>query len=911
MSDAQQRTIGAALRAEGRPLVLSRMQKVLCISVVGLVFSALSDFHVSAPVPWDLIALKLAGALIQGIAAIVIALLRSSDWKTSIAVAVASWVLACLAVSVNGYYTGDPIMPGLLLPIMVIGAAIVFPWGIEAQTALVVVASAMVLPHLPALGTNLVVSVYSVYAASLYVAATFQRQQHRRKAIELLQAGEQRVLEQVAADGPLAEVLSTLLDTVQQQAPDLMCAVMLLDRDAGRLRCAAARGLPDGYRTAVEQIDIRNPTAWCETLHSGARAITTDIASDPRWSDVRFLAISHGLRSSWSEPIVAADHTVLGVLVVYRQMPHQPDDRELHLVAGTARLLGIAIDRRAAREQLERYVDALDQARVRAEEQAAQLQQQAVQLAVARDQAVAAVRARSQFLANMSHEIRTPLNGIIGVTDMLLDSGLTPAQQEQGRILSQCGEHLLGVINDILDFSKIEAGKVTIEKVDLDLRGLIEDVGAVLAPRAQAKGIELVIVIPPGSDLTVKGDPARLRQVLVNLVGNSIKFTERGEVVIALDIMEDTPTRLGCRIAVRDTGIGIPIERQAAVFESFTQGDGSTTRNYGGTGLGLTITRELVRLMGGTIGVDSVPGQGSTFWVELQLERAPAAATRRVTPERLRDLRVLVVDDNATNRMILKWSLQGWGCRVEEAADGRAALAALGDAFATAPFGLVLLDMQLPDLDGVEIARGMKAMAPADATPIILLSSIGGLRGGDGEARLRGLAAVITKPVRQNALLEAMLGALGEAPPPTAVRPRLPSTAARTTVGLHVLLAEDNRVNQLVAQRILEKLGCWTDIVENGREAVDAVARTQYDLVLMDIQMPVMDGFEATRLIRQGETDGQHVPIIAMTAHAMQGDRERCLGAGMDGYVSKPVNVAGVANAIAELQGRIAVADVA
>jgi signal transduction histidine kinase/DNA-binding response OmpR family regulator len=903
MSDAQRQTIDEALAEEARPLVLRRLEKILTISLIGLILSAASDLRLAPDIPWDLVILKLGGGVAQGLCAITLHVVRASTWRTSMIVATISWIVACGSVSLNGYYMHDPLMPALLLPVMVIGAAMVFPWGLGCQIIMVFVSVAMMMPHAAALGTNIVVSLGSVCAASVYVAATFGRQQHLRKGIELLQAGQQRITEYVAADMPLKQVCAELLETIWQQQPQLMTGVVLLDRGEGRLRCVAAKGLPDGYRAALEQVDARKTTEWCEAVHTGVRAITSDIVEDPRWSEVRFLAVSHKLRSSWSEPIMSADHTVLGVLSVYRHVPHTPDERELHLIAGSARLLGIAIERYTARQQLDRYVRDLDGARLRAEAQTEQMQRQALQLVEARDQAVAAVRARSQFLANMSHEIRTPLNGIIGVTDMLLDSELTAAQQEQARILSQCGEHLLGVINDILDFSKIEAGKVTIERIDLDLRALIEDVGSVMAERAQIKGVELLTVIPPALDITVKGDPARLRQVLVNLVGNAIKFTEQGEVVIELKVHEESATRFGVRLAVRDTGIGIAPERQAAVFDSFTQADGSTTRNYGGTGLGLTITRELVHLMNGKIGLQSAPGHGSTFWIELSLDRAPALTLRRANPEKLNNLRVLVVDDNETNRMILDWSLQGWGCRVQEAADGREALKALAEAAATEPFGLVLLDMQMPDLDGVEIAQQLKATKGSAAAPVILLSSIGGLRGGDAEARVRGIAAVITKPVRQAALLEAMLAALGQTTAAAELRPKPPSVAATSAFGLRVLLAEDNRVNQLVARRILEKLGCTIDIVENGREAVDAVARSHYDVVLMDIQMPIMDGFEATTLIRQGEASSRRVPIIAMTAHAMQGDRERCLAVGMDGYVSKPVNIAGIANAIAELQG--------
>jgi signal transduction histidine kinase/DNA-binding response OmpR family regulator len=902
MLDAQHRTVRDALREEMRPLVLGRMRRVLYIGVIGLVLSALSDLRLGPAVPRDLVFLKLGGSLVEGAAIVLLALVRRSSWQRSMAGAVAAWSIAGSVVSVIGSYTGDPMMPTLLLPVMVVGAAMVFPWGTVPQLALVAIASLIFLPHVPAWGTNLIVSVYSVFAASAYVAATFERHHLERKAIELLQAGQQRGLERIAADAPLPDVFAELLDTVAQQAPELLCALMLLDRETNELRCVASVGLPDDYRRTVERVGGGMDMECCAAARSGTRMITANIATDPRGEPVRPVALAHGLRSSWAEPIHAADRSVVGIIAVYRREPHVPDRRELRLVEAAARLAGIAIERREARVQLERYLQALDGARIRAEEQAHQLQEQAVQLAEARDQALASARARSQFLANMSHEIRTPLNGIIGTTDILLDSDLDATQRDYAQILSRCGQHLLGVIDDVLDLAKIEAGKVEIEHVELDLRALVEEIAGVLAARAQDKGIELATAITPDLDATVKGDPSRLRQVLVNLVGNAIKFTERGSVVIKVRVLRASDTQLTVRLAVRDTGIGISPERRDAVFESFTQADGSTTRNYGGTGLGLTICRELVHLMGGEINLRSTPGKGSTFWIDLPLERVPPGrATRRAAPVRLAGLHVLVVDDTAINRLILRRSLQGWGCRVEESAGGVEALTRLTDALGRDPFALVILDLHMPEVDGLETARRIRMNPGLAGVPLILLSSIGGLRGGDREVRESGLAAVVIKPIRQSALLDALLGALGESRSAPAAGAHAAAPAGRP-LALRVLVAEDNHVNQLVAQRLLEKLGCHADVAESGREAVEAVARTRYDVVLMDIQMPVMDGFEATALIRSREAAGEHVSIIAMTAHAMQGDRERCLAAGMDGYITKPVGAAALQNVLAGLR---------
>lgn len=551
-------------------------------------------------------------------------------------------------------------------------------------------------------------------------------------------------------------------------------------------------------------------------------------------------------------------------------------------------LASLATQRQRIERVVQQRTTELRQLNQQLEERTLQLEISERDLRTAKERAEEATRAKSQFLANMSHEIRTPMNGIIGAAELLGDTSLTPAQEEYLQMISQSAESLLHLINDILDFSKIEAGRLELETVTFALRDELADTMQAFSGRATEKGLELACHVALDVPDGLKGDPHRLRQILVNLVGNAIRFTEQGEVV--LDVRAETHGKdcVGLAFAVSDTGAGIAHDKQQMIFEAFSQADASFTRRFGGSGLGLTIASQLVQLMGGQLKVNSEPGKGSVFQFTIPF----ALGELRVPHEQheqpqLHGLPVLVVDDNGTNCRILEEMLRGWGMRPNSASNGVRALALLRNAAETGqPYHLVLLDMLMPEMDGISVA-GMIASAPElGKPPIIMLSSAHK----DDVMRRRdasGVAHFLLKPVRQSELLETIFAVMGvtaaeEAPvvqqAPTKVRP------------LKVLVAEDNAVNQRLAERLLQRRGHSVRIVEDGAEAVKAVSEDNFDVILMDVQMPNLDGFQATAAIREREKDsGDHIPIIAMTAHAMRGDRERCLAAGMDGYVSKPL----------------------
>lgn len=702
----------------------------------------------------------------------------------------------------------------------------------------------------------------------------------RQKVEEILRRNAEHLTEIIETQNDIAvsqlnleKVMNLIVERVQNLTGASGAVIELIEGDEMVYRAAA--GQASDYLGLRLKLD-NSFSGLC--VRTGKIFICDDTEKDPR-VDLKACR-KVGARSMMVVPLLF-EGKPNGVLKVLSDKPNRFRERDIHTLRLMAGLMAAAMSHHTEFE-IRKQVE--------------------IELEKARDAALESVKLKSEFLANMSHEIRTPMNGVIGMTALLLETQLSEQQKKYTSAIEASADSLLAIIDDILDFSKIEAGQLRFEKIDFDVRESVEQTVEMFADRAHAKGIEIASLVYKDVPALLKGDPGRLRQVLINLIGNAVKFTSKGEIVTSVRKKSENKRCVTLRFEIKDTGIGVSLENQSQLFQAFTQADGSTTRKYGGTGLGLAISKQLVEMMDGEIGVESTPGGGSTFWFTAQFEKQAAEIVKMPHKNNagLEGLRVLIVDDHETNRKILLHQTASWGMVGAEAQSAAEAVKLLHEAVPVKPFDIAILDLMMPETDGFELARTIKNDPALSNVRLILLPSFGQYEH-QQLVRETGIDAYLQKPVRQSQLYDVLVNVMAdsflkEIKSETRVEKQSfpnavvsPKSKVRGTT--KILIAEDNAINREVALSQLQSLGYHADAVENGREAVETLKKTKYDIILMDCQMPEMDGFEATAAIRRLDNASKDAAIIAMTAHALDGERERCIAAGMDDYLSKPVKM--------------------